>query len=432
MNKYLSDSQKHHSGQEEQKLYDHLLDLVETESPENMIDKFRQLFIDGRGYPDREIAATLEKIITGKEVQEEFKFILNRCCHIVINRWQKQSDKQDAIGELIGIFENARPRLLATYSRSRSNSKLLELVDSFVKSDQYLTLKRLVEVIKPSLNKNDQPLDEKPLGILIPRYPYLYQQCLLTESSTYEYRHTIKKLQAAKQRQFEIDLSHYVAHVVRQEQSKKNSPKPPIQLASNLSKTTIQNPTLLSEKQLFSGLRQYLGKIDSNYTQKDLAKNFLSKTKEFKNYRVFKDNLYEYLINPLDSEYGQKQFGDRLYKQLQKTIPHSDNQQFTDFLMMRTCSQILNFLIVDSPQRPQHFVFIDLVSNLGPIKTTSLLLRILLICNNVRPYLEQRLGILFNHYESTPNNNIKWLINILENLNIALTTNFGSVNLFLI
>jgi hypothetical protein len=90
---------------------------------------------------------------------------------------------------------------------------------------------------------------------------------------------------------------------------------------------------------------------------------------------------------------------------------------------------LLNFLIVESSQRPNHFIFIDVVSNLGPIRTTGLLLKIVLVCRKVKPYLEKRFYILFNHYENSNNEAVQWLIKMLENLNVGLSTNFGSVDL---
>jgi hypothetical protein len=100
-----------------------------------------------------------------------------------------------------------------------------------------------------------------------------------------------------------------------------------------------------------------------------------------------------------------------------------------DFLVVRTCSQLLNFLVVESPQRPQHYVFVDLISNLGPTLATGLLLKIILICRKVKPYLEKRFSILFNHYESSSRDAVQWLVQAMENLNVALSTNFSTIDL---
>ncbi|NET47941.1 MAG: hypothetical protein F6K09_04275 [Merismopedia sp. SIO2A8] len=93
---------------------------------------------------------------------------------------------------------------------------------------------------------------------------------------------------------------------------------------------------------------------------------------------------------------------------------------------------MLNFLVVDNAKCPQHFVFVDLITNLGPIKAMGLLLRIVLFCSKVRPYLERRCSILFSHYETSDQTAVRWLVYALETLNIALVTNFGNLDLSLV
>jgi hypothetical protein len=85
--------------------------------------------------------------------------------------------------------------------------------------------------------------------------------------------------------------------------------------------------------------------------------------------------------------------------------------------------------VVESPQRPNHFIFVDLITNLGATLTIGLLLKIVLLCRKVKPYLEKRFAILFNHYESYTRDGVPWLITSLENLNIALSVHFGAADL---
>ncbi|NEP19691.1 MAG: hypothetical protein F6J97_22845, partial [Leptolyngbya sp. SIO4C1] len=46
-----------------------------------------------------------------------------------------------------------------------------------------------------------------------------------------------------------------------------------------------------------------------------------------------------------------------------------------------------------------------------------------------RPYLERRFSVLFGHYEASSQEAVSWLIKVLENLNVALSLNFGSLDL---
>jgi hypothetical protein len=90
---------------------------------------------------------------------------------------------------------------------------------------------------------------------------------------------------------------------------------------------------------------------------------------------------------------------------------------------------LLNFLVVESPQKPNHFIFVDLISNIGSTLTTGLLLKIVLICRKVKPCLEKRFSILFNHYELCRRDGVQWLVEAMETLNLALSTNFSTIDL---
>jgi len=74
-------------------------------------------------------------------------------------------------------------------------------------------------------------------------------------------------------------------------------------------------------------------------------------------------------------------------------------------------------------------VFVDLLSNIGPAMATGLLLKIVLICRKVKPNLEKRFSILFSHYESSKRENVQWLVQAMEHLNLALSTNFSTLDL---
>jgi hypothetical protein len=380
------------------------------------------LFTEGSGYSEPDIAAAIEKIVASDAAEREFQFVLNRCCHILINRWQTRPQHQPAIADLIAIFELQPSRSGTEYSRARFVRRLRSLVKIFVESEQYTTLRRLAQVTSQA----EPVISARPIGSLIRRYPYLYEHCLISEGSTPEQQDTVRDLQMKAQRQYEIDLSHYVTYQVRRSQL--------ATLPQSVSRSLhpVKNPTLLSDAELNRALRQFIGKTHGAYTYRDCAQQFLSSTGPTQTFHSFKDHLYDYLTLAIDPEYGKRQFNQQLQSQLQAILPESHPQKLNDFLLVRTCSQLLNFLVVESARQPQHYVFVDLIANLGATSTTGLLLKIVLICRKVRPYLEKRFSILFNHYESCTHDTVRWFVQMMETLNVALCTNFSPADLSLI
>ncbi len=409
----------------EQQIYKHLFDLVQLQSANETIECFRILFLEGTNYPQREILFALDKITGSKKTEREFCLFLNRCCYILINRWYMQPQMHHAIFKLIGIFNNPPSIKKITTIRNKSIRRLHELVKCFIKSKQYLALLRLAQVIDKTTDSESDNRD-RPLISVIRRYPYLYEHCLLNEDATIENQWIVKKIQAQVQRKFEIELSQYVTYKVRLAQiAAKNN----FLSGTNRIIHSVNNPTLLSDSQLNNTLKSFLGKVEGENTYKDLANNFLHYSSQATCFRAFKDDLYEYLISGIDWEYGKHQFHQRLYTQLQNTLPQADFQRINDFLIVKTCTDLLNFLLVEKSSLSQHFILINFISNQGSISMIGLLLKIILICRKLKPYLAKRFGILFNHYESVNLNNIKWFVETLEELNIALSIHFGNIDL---
>ncbi|MGA9382105.1 MAG: hypothetical protein WBV73_25375 [Phormidium sp.] len=406
----------------EQIIYDHLINCVQNEPPAQTIDRFHQLFIDGIGYPEMEIEATLYKIIANLESQQDFNYIISRCCYILINRWQIQPKNRNAIAELIELFENSSSRFTGIATRSRLVQRLQELTTNFTQSEEYKVLRRLVPAFAPRISTVNQEA-KYPLGQLISRYPFLYDHCLLEGESSSLQKQTVREIQEQRQKQFEVGLSQYTIYLLRQ---LKTAKKIDSEIGDQIIKP-VRNPTLLTDEKLYLALKEFVGNVKDSYTYRDLAQDFLSQNSKNQNYRGFKSYLYEYLIDSVDPKYGKHQFNNRLHQHLKNLFPEKDSQKLNEGLIMETCSELFNFL-VESPSHPNYYLFIDLLSNLGPRKTIGLLLKIALISQKVKPQLEKRFSILFSYYESQTVEDLRWLVQSLENLNVALVTNFGAVD----
>ena len=401
----------------EQFLYDHIFEFAETLSPEDSIRNFRKLFVEGVNYPHPDVRLALEKTLANPLIDREFKFILNRSCYILINRWLMNTQLRNYVPELVEQFEIPA----STTTQSRVTRRLRELVRQFIATEQYLALKHLAQLIQAQNERSQEPV---VLGHLINRYPCLYEYALLTDDSDPEQRQRIRTLKAQAQQQYETDLTRYLAYRKRQQMVNRVEG-----ISAQTDLQLPQNPTLLSDRQFDQAIHFFTGRIDGSNTHRDLAKQFVSYSQDTRCYRTFKEELYSYLIAGIDPRYGKRQFNQSLYRYLESLLPQNDAHRINDVLLVTTCRKLLSFLIVESVQQPQHFILTDLSANMGITPTIGLLLRIVLICKKVRSYLEKRFAILFSHYENYSRQSVGWLVEALENLNIALTTHFGSINL---
>lgn len=402
---------------EEQVLYDYLLQKVRQDSPAEVLQDFRCLFIEGRGFRDGLVFNALEKIVKDKYAEQKFAYFFNRCCHILINHWQVQPQHQSAIPELVDLLDNLSPARSGYYTVA---NLIRHFVKSFTLSDQYIKLQRLARVIDTK-----QSGQSASVGSLINRYPYLYNHCLLGDDSSTEHQQTVRNIKVQTERRFEVNLSRYVTYKVRLAQATKSLE---MQAEEGRIIRPVKNPTLLSDKELNRALKHYVGPVQDNYTYKTLSQNFANQTTHTATFQGFKDELYEYLLGSMEGE-GKGRFNKKIYNLLQNTLPECNYQKPTEFLMLRTSSQLLNYLVVESAHQPEHYIFIDMISNMGVTQTVGMLLKVVLMCKKVKPYLEKRFSILFNHYESFTSEGVPWLVKSLENVQLAFSVHFGKADL---
>ena len=76
-------------------------------------------------------------------------------------------------------------------------------------------------------------------------------------------------------------------------------------------------------------------------------------------------------------------------------MPEFEDRELDEFLTMRTYCQLFKFLVVDGKGNYNHERYIDLITYLGEARTIGLLLKLVLLCGKVKPYLEQK---IFNSF----------------------------------
>ncbi|HIK30763.1 MAG TPA: AAA-like domain-containing protein [Oscillatoriales cyanobacterium M59_W2019_021] len=400
---------------DEQLIYDHWIYWVDRELPSQTIERFRQLFIIGANYPDQNIEKALYKLVLFVDGTSNFKNLIYRCCMIIINHWFSQR-KRSAIVELVRILEEENSPQKIVNSLSGCAARVQELSASFIHSEEFKQLKRWAAI---QGKRDDQSFSQKkPLIQLIDRYPYLDPDALISQNSSIEERQVLCKLLQKRQRKFEANLFRYAKYLFND--------KTPVILQPN--------PTLLREDKLAKALQEFMGKVENSSNYKAISRQFLSQLKSrASSYKEFKSQLYEYLISNIDPRYGKHHFYQKLDRQLSQILPESNDRPLTKILVMQTCHQLFEFLVASPTDLKNFQLFIDLTGNLGITKTMGLLLKISLLSHGIDPQsisnLEKRFSILFKHYENDSIEERAWLIETLENLNVALATNFSKIDI---
>ncbi|WP_404790046.1 hypothetical protein [Altericista sp. CCNU0014] len=408
------DSRTHRSVEVlEQTIYEHLLHCVRTELPEQVLQRFQLLFVQGGTYPEPRIRVALTELVRSGSAKHSFHLFFNRCCFILINRWQTNLLHRETIVQLVEMLHLCRGASVIVGQPSPAGRTRF-LVQEYVRSSYFERIRRLADLLNPN-NDNDK---QRPLSALLHRYPYLYAHCLTNQDDGEDYQKLIVVTQRNANQRFQQDLSSYLT----QSLLKQEKPNQPVL-------TPPKNPTLLSHQEVCSSLKHYLAKVDSRGTYKDMAHQFWMPGYEPQTYGSFKAALVEYISSGIPLKSGQSRFNEQFRAYLDSLNPESNAAPVNDFLLVRTCNQVLNFMVIESKQRPNHTIFMNLLNNFGSTLTVGLMLKVVLLCNKVKPYLERRLSILFQHYESQTRGSVDWLVRCLEKLNLAWTAHFSAQNL---
>lgn len=395
---------------DEQIIYDHWLYWVERETPERLIDRFKELFLTGTTYSDQKVKASLDLICELIDCESRFKYLLNRCCTILINNWSKKRQRQSIV-DLVRLFDKRNHSSEQIAVLSPVADRLQELRYVFTQSEEFKEIKSLAAIDEP---KEEEFVPEKvPLIQLIERSPYLAPHFLTSQNSLIEEQKAIRR----RQHKFAVDLLDYL---------------------SNRKERIIRspNPTILRDDRLEKALKEFIGQVENSSTYKEVSHRFLNQIGyRAYSYGEFKSHLYKYLISNINYKYGKHSFYKRLDRQLADTFPELNHRPIDNLLVRQTCHRLLEFLVA-SPSDPQKFqLFIDLTGCLGTTKTMGLLLKIALLSHGVEPDsrtdLETRFAILFQHYENKSIDPFikKWLVKSLGNLNVALATNFSQIDI---
>ncbi len=390
----------------ENHLYLYLKQCRQQESADHVLRRFQDLFIQANPHPESLVWEALVELAHRPHSEREFKYTLNRCSYTLINPWSTEPKNHWAVPALVQMFET----IPEAPTQETETQRVRELGRLFTTTDQYAALRRFANLIDAPAPEMVPPLADQPVAKQLKRYPFLYDSSLLTKDSDQHQKAQVGKLRQDAEATLGVKLARY-CHQQKQGAT-----------------CHIPNPTRLSATELNQALAYYTGKVEGSRSHRDLAQMFQTYSKTVRSFRDFKEEFLEYLLSPLadaDPKYVNNHFGKALRQFLRDTLSDFDGQRLTNFIIITTCQKLLNFLVVQGRQQPVFRRFWQLLRETGHTLTVGLLLRIVLFCGPVKPWLENRMTVLFNYHESRMCKEVPWLMDALEHVNVALLTNFG-------
>ncbi|MDB9496804.1 hypothetical protein PN441_00575 [Spirulina major CS-329] len=398
-------------------IYQSFAMLVQAHPPLEVIDHVQHLIVDTHNIQDLNLKATLDQIVLAKNAPTVFPQFLLHCCLILIDFWQLDPKAHAFIPQLVACFDHLPS---PGYKQARAVHRLRELVAEFLKTEQYTILHRIAQLYQPT-----QIADHHPLGALLGRYPFLFKTLLLNDESDYEQQQTVRYLYTRHQERYEFQLNRFVTYQARLADIARAR-----QLSQGAGRVIRRekNPTLLSDRELATALRHFWDKRPGRETSKELAQRLRFGISHFSSYASFKAQLHQYLVHSLPSS-SPYPMSNQLQTYLHNILPRYDQRRPDESLSLRTATKLLGLLMIEKDNNPDHYRFIEAVANLGATYTIGMLMKLTLLSPPLVPELEKRLTRLFLHYQTFPQQDVAWLIQVLENYQLASSIYRGSVDL---
>lgn len=371
-------------------IYQFLLEIVQSWSPEAVLDEFRRLFIEHVNTTTEGTLPALYEIVFANQ-EQEFVHTLKRSCYILINNWET-SRNYEYVQKLIQLFDSSiidRPTISPTLKRLRSWLK------RFIQSSDFQQIKLFA-----SRHDGDESWTQRYVSyLLVPQYVNL--------ENPVEQREAAKLLSQKLKEKFKFDLAMYTACS---------------QSASARSRQ-LENPTALGDEVLRMVKLIVARRGQVSYTS--IARLFLKQTQGL-SYQEFKTSLKKYLILSIGQPDLVATLEKRLTDKLDSLYTSYHDREIDDALLLRTCNRVIEFLTTEDRQTPSS-LFILLLSEGNPLTLVVILLKLVLICSYSKTHLEMRIADLITYYSEYSTEQCQWVINFLEIFRITMTIHAENV-----
>ncbi|MCC5641810.1 hypothetical protein LC607_02305 [Nostoc sp. CHAB 5824] len=369
----------------QEEIYNFFLKIVNQMSPDDVLRKFKTLFIDGLDSQESYYVPGIYKIFLDNN-EHEFCNTLKRCIYIIINTW-KTYRKDKYIQKLVNLF--AIEDLTVKVKNFPALNICKSWLENFINSRDYQEIKLF-----------SAKHDELYKGHWANRYTsYLLVAQSVNENNPREQQEAARKLYIQIKEKFKFELAIYIARS-----------------QSAVSSTTrYKNPSILGDNVLH--LIKSIVLKRGMFSHENIANIFIKQT-QGQTLEKFKISIEKYLFFSVDNQQLVKtlrqQFAENLF--LWKKDDHQEI--ITKELFLRTCNRVIDCLTTENGKEPS-LLFILLLTQGHSLTLVIILLKTILICRNSRRHLETKIAHLIRYYEQYPEDECKWVINFMEIFNIA-------------
>ncbi|MCC5666736.1 hypothetical protein LC653_23305 [Nostoc sp. CHAB 5784] len=369
----------------QEEVYTFFIETVNTMSPDEVLRKFKALFIDGL---DSQYCYSIPGIykIFLDEKEDDFRNTLKRCIYIIINTW-KTNRKDKYIQELVNLFAIKNLELKANYFPAINICK--SWLENFINSKDY-------QEIKLFAAKHD----ELYKGHWANRYTsYFLVAQSVNENNPREQQEAARKLYKQIKDKYKFELAMYIARS-----------------QSAVSSTTrYKNPSALGDNVL--RLIKAIVLKKGVFSHENIANIFIKQT-QGQTLEQFKISIEKYLFFSVDNQELVKTLRQQFAENLSLWKKDYNQEILTKELFLRTCNRVIDCLTTENGKEPS-LLFILLLTQGHSLTLVIILLKTILICRNSRKHLEIKIAHLIRYYEKYPEYECKWVINFMEIFNIT-------------
>ena len=368
-------------------IYAFLLGLVKKYHPNLVLAEFKSLFLicQETEYNPQSREALLTILRFGTE--QLFFSTIKRGCYILINNWNSQ----------------------------RESNYITLLIDSFLEVDCHQTKLNLPRAnLQSWLNKftNSQDYQELLLFTYSPqdggkkhwskRYKsYLLVPQYLDNDNSQEQKEAALLLAQKLRYKFKFDLAMYTAR----------------SQSSFCASQGLNNPTSLGDEVLRL-IKTILVK-QGKFSHQNVANIFLKQIAR-SSYQDFKISLKKYLVYGISSESFVKLFEQKIAVFIHNLYQDKKSQVINDYLIIRTCNRICDYLITEDGKNPSK-IFVCLLSQESALTVVMFLVKLILISPFSRNHLEHKVAQIIKYYSNYSEQECTWVINFLEIFHVAFS-----------